>query len=60
MFDEFTKPKLMKEKYRVSIIKNKEVILEKVYINIPKLTNVRNIRKYIEDCISDYIINQVL
>lgn len=60
LFDEFTKPKVMKEKYRADVIKNKEIILKKVYSNIPKLTNVRNIRKYLEDCISDYLINKIL
>lgn len=58
LFDEFTRPKYMKKKYRDSL--DKEQILGKIYENIPNLTNVRNIRKYVEDCISDYLISEVI
>lgn len=57
-FSEFTKPKSMKKKYRDSM--NRQELLEKIYANIPNLTNVRNIRKYVEDSISDHLLFKVM
>ena len=58
MIEDFINKKNMKKTYIDTL--DKKIILKKVEENLLCLTNVRNIRKYIEDIISDTIMNNIL
>lgn len=58
IINDFINSKKMKKAYVDKL--DKKLIAEKVEQNLLNLTNVRNIRKYIEDIISDNLMNYIL
>ncbi|MGX7394441.1 AAA family ATPase [Carnobacterium mobile] len=58
IFDELVAEGVMDPKYRKVI--NEEAILLRVNHKLEKLPNMRAIRKYVEDCVSDSLLEYVL
>ncbi|NFN85908.1 ATP-dependent Clp protease ATP-binding subunit [Clostridium sporogenes] len=58
LFNEFINPKNMNTKYRKKL--NEKDVMNNVEKALPKLINVRNIRKYVEDCIADNLLNTII
>ncbi|GAQ19873.1 S14 family endopeptidase ClpA [Oceanobacillus picturae] len=58
LVDEFMSIKNMKQEYSKKL--KRELIIQKVEQHLSHLTNVRNIRKYIEDVIADMLMNDIL
>ncbi|MBF2349748.1 AAA family ATPase [Listeria marthii] len=58
LFDEIVNKKNLKNKYFNKI--SKEKILLKVRAQLSDLPNMRSIRKFMEDCISDVLMNEIL
>lgn len=57
MINNFINPQKMKKEYADKL--NKEIIMQKIEEKIPRLTNVRNIRRYTEDVIADTLMNDM-
>ena len=58
LFDELVNKEVMKPEYFDKI--SKDLVLQQVRRKLQNLPNMRAIRKYIEDCVSDILMNEIL